>query len=196
MEYINNNLFKATIFIFGLLLLLVPVLFFARRDRRMLKPYFDTLKALSIHFSGAISKPKTLFYDSPTFTGSFDGNKFSLMYYRPEGQPPNALHLKLYRKSTNSMRIFAHNIPSKVLFDKAVLTHDPELDRYNFYSSNPDEAKKYLVSHKDIIKRLPESGWSIPSIDRRSITVSANVNHIINAEEISKALKIMKELKA
>ncbi|MDD1777115.1 MAG: hypothetical protein LUQ65_03030 [Candidatus Helarchaeota archaeon] len=193
MELITNNLLP--IIILGSLVLILPNIYFLRRNRSEMKPYYQQIETLIPHFSGRVSKLQQFVKDEPRLIGQYAGHKFSLTYYRPEGLPPNILQLKCYITSSVGLRIFAHSIPSRVLFDKKVVTDDPDLDRYDFYSNKPVEAKHYLTSRKTIFKQLIDSDWGIPDIGRRSITTSTDVNRSIDPETIEAALKKLIELR-
>jgi hypothetical protein len=82
-------------------------------------------------------------------------------------------------------------LPSKVLFLKKVYTDDIELDKFDFYSNKPIDAKKYLISHRATFKQLGEDGWSMPVFSRRTISIFTDVNRSIDAEAITSALRNM-----
>ncbi len=193
LEIITNN--KLLVLVLGSLVLILPNIYFLKRNRKQMKPYYDKMETLRPHFSGQLSKVRQFIEDEPCFIGHFSGHKFTLTYSRPEGQPPNNLQLKCHIRSTSGLRIFAHSIPSKVLFDKQVVTGDSELDRYDFYSNKPDEAKRYLTSRKAVLKQLREDGWRIPAIGRWSIITSTDVNRTLDPETIKTALKNLIELR-
>ena len=189
MKFIINNHLQPFAIVAIMLALVVINLFFVRRNQLQIKPYYRKLEALTPHFSGSLSKSWIFFIDdSPKLIGQFAGHKFALTYSRPEGQPPNYLELKCYIRSTSGLRIFGHAINSKVLFDKKVNTGDSDLDRYNFYSNKPNEAKRYLTSRKVIFRQLIDSGWKIPVIGRWSIITGTDVNRTLDAETIKAAL--------
>lgn len=181
--------------ILGSLVLILPNIYFLKRNRKQMKPYYAKMAALGPHFSGQLSKVRQFIEDEPCFIGHFSGHKFTLTYSRPEGQPPNNLQLKCHVRSSSGLRIFAHSIPSKVLFDKQVITGDPDMDRYDFYSNKPDEAKRYLRSRKIIYEQLIKQGWRIPVVGRWSIITGTDVNHTLDPEDIKAALKSLIALK-
>jgi len=184
-------------FIGGILVLTFVVVYFFRRNRRVMQPYYEKLENLATQFPGSLSGSRKFRSDEPCFTGQFNGCKFTLTYTRVEGAPPNRLELRCSSISKSKLKLFSYSGPSRVLFAKKVIANDPELDKYNIYSNSPEEAKRYLnnSSRKEAIRILIKNGWSFPVMTRNSISVSADVNHAVNSDVLRVSLEQLLQLR-
>jgi hypothetical protein len=175
----------------GLVALIIWVIYFIRKNRRNMRRYYETLEGLSKYFPGELSRSSKFLSDIPCFVGQFSGYKFTLTYVRIESAPPSSLQLKWYAKHKIEFKIFSYSKPMIVLFAKRVFIDDPTLDKYHLYSNMRDEALRYLrdESRKAAIKKLIEDGWSFPTINRNSISISADVNHLVTPEGLRATLE-------
>lgn len=192
----GNNLSQLIFFVIGTLALIALSLYFARKFRKQMKPYYEKLETLAKNLSGISCKLHGFFESAPSLDGNWSEQKFTLGYWSSDFcAPPSGLQLKLYIRPSIKFSIYANYMrPSKVLLLKKVNTGEVDLDKFDFYSNKPDEAKKYLISHKETLKQLSESGWSMPVFNRRTISIFTDVNRSIDAETIKSALQNLNEL--
>jgi len=166
-----KNSQQLIILIGGLLILVLPLIYFMQKNRRDMQKYYETLERLSGHFSGQLSRSNKFYNDVPSFVGQFSSYKFTLTYFRVESAPPRSLQLKCYAKSKGRLKIFSYAEPHTVFFAKRVVIDDAQFDKYYIYSNMPEEAEDYINNtlRKTVIKKLVEDGWSFPMMTRNSI---------------------------
>lgn len=192
----GNYLSQMIFFAIGTLALIALSLFFARKFRKQMKPYFENLETLAKNLSGIPCKLHGFFDSEPSLAGHWFEHKFTFRYCSSDFfAAPHSLQLKLFIRPSIKFSIYANYMrPSKVLFLKKTYTGEVDLDKFDFYSNKPDEAKKYLISHQTILKQLSDSGWSMPVFNRRTISIFTDVNRSIDAETIKSALRNLNEL--
>lgn len=193
----KNNLTNLLVFVIGALALITLSLYFARRFRSQMRPFYENIENLAQTLQGTPIKLMGCIDFEPALIGSWAKDKYTLKYCSSDfGALPHILRLELYKRSPIRLSIFANNMrPSKVLFLKKLHTGNADLDKFDFYSNKPEEAKTYLLSHQATLKELTASGWSIPSFGRRSISIYADISHSIDAGAIKVALQNLAELR-
>lgn len=194
----RNNLSHLIIFVIGILALFAGFLYLSRRFQRKMKPYVEKLETIAKTLPSMPCKLLGFIESVPGLKGHWSEHKFTLQYLCSDfGALPHSLQLRLYIRQTIRFSIYANYMrPSKVLFLKKIYTDEADLDKYDFYSNEPSEARKYLISHQTTLKKLSECGWRMPVFGRRFISIETDPNRSIDAENIKAALQYLVELRS
>jgi len=193
---IRNNLSQLLFFLIGTLALIALCLYLARRFRKQMNPYREKLEALAKTLPEIPCKLSSFIDAEPSLIGHWSELKFTLRYCGGDFcSLPLCLRLRLNIRPSINFTIYSnYKGSSKVLFLKKVYTDEVDLDKYDFYSNKPDEAKKYLLSHHVVLSKLSEGGWEMPVFNQRSISIYTDVNSSFDAETIKSTLQNLNQL--